>query len=209
MERIKIAVFVSGGGTNLQAIIDAVNNGALDVDINLVLSDRMDAYALERAQNAGISTVYINSKDFKEREDFIDRFLRLMEEYDVNFIVLAGYMKKVPPELVRKFWGRMVNIHPALIPAFCGKGYYGMKVHQAVIDYGVKITGVTVHLVDEQYDHGAIVAQMAVEVRDTDTPETLAERVLEYEHKIYPLALQLFAEGRVEIKGRKTYIKDK
>ncbi|MBN1756168.1 phosphoribosylglycinamide formyltransferase [bacterium] len=208
LSELRLAVFASGSGSNLQAIIDAIKEGKLEARINLVVSDKIDAFALERAQKEGISTVYINRKDFSERGDFINRLLAIMDEYRVNFIVLAGYMKKVPTELVRKFTGRMLNIHPALVPAFCGKGYYGMKVHQAVVDYGVKVTGVTVHLVDEEYDNGAIVAQCTVKVMDDDTAESLAERVLEYEHAIYPETIQLFAADRVDIRGRKTYIKD-
>ncbi|HDG67821.1 MAG TPA: phosphoribosylglycinamide formyltransferase [candidate division Zixibacteria bacterium] len=203
---MNLAVFVSGSGTNLQAIIDAVAEGKLSAKIRLVLSSRADAFALRRAEKHGIPTVYLSSKEFDSREKFVRAMMETLQRHQVDFIALAGYMRRVPPEVVQKFKNRITNIHPALLPAFGGKGMYGIRVHQAVIEYGCKVTGVTVHLVDEEYDHGPIVAQRCVPVLDDDTPETLAARVLEVEHQLYPEVLQLFAEGKVIVEGRRVKI---
>ncbi len=203
---MRLGVFVSGGGTNLQAIIDAIEDGRLSADLALVLSSKRDAFALERAKKHNIPGVFISSKQFSERDEFVHRMLSLLEEYKVDFIALAGYLRKVPPEVVREFRNRMTNIHPALLPSFGGKGMFGIRVHQAVLEYGCKVTGVSVHIVDEEYDHGPIVAQECVPVRDDDTPETLARRVLEVEHRLYPKALNWFAEGKVVIEGRRVRI---
>jgi len=205
-ERMNLAVFVSGSGTNLQAIIDAVAEGKLSAKIRLVLSSRADAFALRRAEKHGIPTVYLSSKEFDSREKFVRAMMETLQRHQVDFIALAGYMRRVPPEVVQKFKNRITNIHPALLPAFGGKGMYGIRVHRAVIEYGCKVTGVTVHIVDEEYDHGPIVAQRCVPVLDDDTPETLAARVLEVEHQLYPEVLQLFAEGRVIVEGRRVKI---
>jgi len=205
-ERMNLAVFVSGSGTNLQAIIDAVAGGKLSADIKLVLSSRPDAFALQRAEKHGIPAVYLSSKEFDSREKFVRTMMDALERHQVDFIALAGYMRRVPPEVVQKFKNRITNIHPALLPAFGGKGMYGIRVHRAVIEYGCKVTGVTVHIVDEEYDRGPIVAQRCVPVLDDDTPETLAARVLEVEHQLYPEVLQLFAEGKVIVEGRRVKI---
>ena len=203
---MNLAVFVSGSGTNLQAIIDAVAGGKLSAKIRLVLSSRPDAFALQRAEKHGIPAVYLSSKEFDSREKFVRAMMETLQRHQVDFIALAGYMRRVPPEVVQKFKNRITNIHPALLPAFGGKGMYGILVHRAVIEYGCKVTGVTVHIVDEEYDHGPIVAQRCVHVLDDDTPETLAARVLEVEHQLYPEVLQLFAEGRVIVEGRRVKI---
>ena len=198
---MRIAVFVSGGGTNLQSIIDAAEGGKLSAEVSLVLSSRPDAYALKRAENHNIPAVYLSSKEFQSRDDFLRAMFDVLDEHKIDFIALAGYMKKVPPEIVKKYKNRITNIHPALLPAFGGKGMYGMRVHQAVIEYGCKVTGVTIHIVDEEYDHGPIVAQKCVPVSDHDTPETLAERVLAIEHLLYPQVLEWFAQDKVIVSG--------
>ncbi len=203
---MRIAVFVSGGGTNLQAIIDAAESGKFSAEIALVLSSKPDAYALERAKEHNIPAVYLSSKEFSSRDDFLNAMFDVLEAHAIDFIALAGYMKKVPPEIVQRFKNRITNIHPALLPAFGGKGMYGMRVHRAVIEYGCKVTGVTVHLVDDQYDHGAIVAQQCVPVSDHDTPETLAERVLAIEHLLYPKVLEWFAQEKVIVSGNSVMI---
>ena len=174
----------------------------------MVISNNSNAGALEIARANGIDALHISRKQFSSDEDYVNRILCELKSRNIELIVLAGYMKKIPPEIIREYPNRILNIHPALLPAFGGLGMYGMNVHKAVIDYGVKITGVTVHIVDEEYDHGPIVMQRAVEVRDDDTPETLAERVLKVEHEIYPQAIKLFVEGKVKISGRKVIIKN-
>ncbi len=194
MPKLNLAVFISGGGTDLQSIIDAVKAGALDADIRLVLSNKPDAYGLVRAQNAGIPTAVISSGDFDERDDFIRTLLDILDEHGVDFIALAGYLRKIPPELIDKFRGRIVNIHPGPLPDFGGKGMYGIRVHEAVLEAGLTETCVTIHQVTEGYDEGNIIATRAVEVLPDDTPEVLQKRVLEVEHELYPEVLQRFAE---------------
>jgi len=199
---MRIAIFASGSGTNLQSIIDSVGDGNIDAEIGMVLSNKKDSYALERARKHNIPGICISSKDFDNRGGFIGQMLGTLDEYGIDFIALAGYMKKIPPELIAKFRNRITNIHPALLPSFGGKGMYGIHVHRAVIEYGCKITGVTVHIVDEQYDHGPVIAQQCVPVENDDTPETLAEKVLAVEHSLYPAVLQLFARDKIEVDGQ-------
>ena len=203
---MRIAVFASGNGTDLQSIIDATVNGKLSAEIGLVLSNNQDSGALQRARNHGILDVYLSSKDFDSRDKFVGALINILECNRIDFIALAGYLRKVPPEIVGKFKNRIVNIHPALLPSFCGKNMYGMRVHREVIEYGCKVTGVTIHLVDNDYDRGPIVAQRCVPVLDDDTPETLAERVLTVEHKLYPEVLQWFADDRIFIDDKKVKI---
>ncbi|CUS98211.1 phosphoribosylglycinamide formyltransferase [Candidatus Kryptobacter tengchongensis] len=205
---MNIAVFASGRGSNLMAIINAIKEGRLNAKVALVISNNSNAGALEIARANGIDALHISRKQFASDEEYIQKLLHELKTRNIELIVLAGYMKKIPPEIVREYQNRILNIHPALLPAFGGPGMYGINVHKAVIDYGVKVTGVTVHIVDEEYDHGPIVMQRVVEVRDDDTPESLAERVLKVEHEIYPQAIELFVEGRVVISGRKVFIKD-
>jgi phosphoribosylglycinamide formyltransferase-1 len=205
---MNIAVFASGRGSNLMAILNAIKEGKLNARVSVVISNNSNAGALEIARANGIDALHISRKQFSSDEDYVNRILCELKSRNIELIVLAGYMKKIPPEIIREYPNRILNIHPALLPAFGGLGMYGMNVHKAVIDYGVKITGVTVHIVDEEYDHGPIVMQRAVEVRDDDTPETLAERVLKVEHEIYPQAIKLFVEGKVKISGRKVIIKN-
>ena len=197
MPKLNLAVFVSGGGTNLQSIIDAVGAGKLDADIKLVLSNKSDAYGLTRARNAGIPTAVISSKDFPDRDAFIERFLGILDEHNVDFIALAGYLRKIPLEIIDRYRSRIVNIHPGPLPDFGGKGMYGIRVHEAVLEAGLKETCVTIHYVTEGYDEGAVIATRAVPVLPDDTPEILQKRVLKVEHELYPEVLQRFTESHM------------
>jgi phosphoribosylglycinamide formyltransferase-1 len=203
----RIAVLASGSGTNLRALIEANRSGNLDADVVLVISNNGDSGALRIAEEFGISRLHLSARLVPEVKELDDAFLQAFTQHDIDLIALAGYMRQVPACVVRAYRGRILNIHPALLPAFGGQGMYGLKVHEAVLKYGCKISGVTVHLVDEKYDSGAPVLQRCVPVLPGDTPETLAARVLAEEHKIYAEAIQLFAEGRVEIDGRQVTIK--
>ena len=205
---LKIGVLVSGGGTNLQAIIDNINTGNItNSKIEVVISNNPNAFALERAKKAGIDTVCISPKDYSDRSLFNKALIEKIDEYNVDLIVLAGCMVVMPPELIQKYNNKIINIHPALIPSFCGKGFYGLHVHEEVLKRGVKITGATVHFVDEGTDTGPIILQKAVEVRQDDTPEILQRRVMEEaEWKIMPKAIYLIANGRVKVEDRKVYI---
>ncbi|UCD94644.1 MAG: phosphoribosylglycinamide formyltransferase [Candidatus Zixiibacteriota bacterium] len=194
--RAKIAVFISGGGTNLQSLIDATNSGKLSGEIVLVVSSKSNAYGLERARNAGIDTFVFRKKDYPGSEEAEKDLLEMLEEYEVEYIALAGYLKLVPSPVVRRYKDRITNIHPALLPRYGGKGMYGHHVHEAVLASGDKESGATVHLVDEIYDHGEIIIQERIPVMAGDTPDTLAARVLEVEHKIYPQALENLIQGR-------------
>jgi len=207
LHRLKLAVFASGRGSNFIAILQAIDSGRLTADVKVVISNNPDAGALDIAQKRNIPTAVINKKSFDQREAFVESLLRTLEKYKTNLVVLAGYMKKIPPEIVLQYKNRILNIHPALLPSFGGKGMYGHHVHEAVLAQGCRISGVTVHLVDEVYDRGPIVAQRCVSVEEGDTPGTLAARVLKTEHQIYAETLQLFAEGRVEVKEGKVGIK--
>lgn len=199
---LNIGVLVSGGGTNLQAIIDAIDNGTItNTQIKVVISNKKDAYALERAKNHNIEGVCVSPKDFDDRADFNSALLAKIDEYNLDLIVLAGFLVVLPPELTQKYSGRIINIHPSLIPSFCGKGYYGLKVHEKALERGVKITGATVHFVDEGTDTGPIIYQKAVEVLEGDTPEVLQKRVMEQaEWKILPQAINDIANGIVKSK---------
>jgi phosphoribosylglycinamide formyltransferase-1 len=203
---LNAAVFASGGGSNAQAIADAIGGGKLNARIGLCVSNKIDAGVLTRMEDLDIPTVVLDPRSFASEELYTEQLLHELEEKDVNFIALAGYLRKVPTAVVRRFKNRIVNIHPALLPSFGGKGYYGRRVHEAVLEYGVKWSGVTVHLVDEGYDTGPIVLQQPVAVEPDDTADTLAARVLEVEHKVYPEAIGLFAEGRVRIEGRRVIV---
>lgn len=207
MRKLNLAVLASGGGTNLQAIIDAVEKGELCAEIKIVISNNSKAFALERARKHNIQALHLSHKQFATPEEFDDRLLAVLKENQIDMILLAGYMKILSPTIIRAYRNKILNIHPALLPHFGGPGMYGTHVHEAVIKSGVKISGVTVHIVDEIYDHGAIVMQKAVEVKDNDTPESLAERVLKVEHQTYKEAVQLFAEDRVEIKDNRVYVR--
>ena len=201
---MKAAVLVSGGGTNLQAIIDSIREGTItDVQISLVLSNNKNAYALERAKAAGIPARAISPKDYGTRQQFNDALLSAVQESGAQLVVLAGFLCVIPPEMVEAYPNRIINIHPSLIPSFCGTGYYGLKVHEAALERGVRVSGATVHFVDAGTDTGPIILQKAVEVRSTDTPKELQLRIMEQaEWKILPQAIQLIAHDRVKVDGR-------
>lgn len=200
---LKILVCVSGGGTNLQAIIDGVQGGAVTgVEIVRVISNNKKAYALERAAQAGIDAICVSPRDYADREQFNEAFMHEVDAVSPDLIVLAGFLVVIPPELIRKYENRIINIHPSLIPSFCGTGYYGLKVHEAALKRGVKVTGATVHFVDEGTDTGPIIMQRAVNVLPGDTPEILQRRVMEEaEWIILPKSLNLIAQGKVKISG--------
>ncbi len=200
---LRVAVMVSGGGTNLQALIDAVEAGTIEhTQIVAVISNKKDAYALERAEKHGILGLCISPKDFAGRDAFGRALVQALQEKQADLVVLAGYLVILPEILVQAYQNRMINIHPSLIPSFCGAGYYGLKVHEAVLARGVKVTGATVHFVDEGTDTGPIILQKAVEVHPDDTPKTLQQRVREQaEWKILPQAVRLIAQGRVSVAG--------
>lgn len=195
--RQKLGVLCSGRGTDLQSIMDAINNGEVAADIVVVLTDKPDAFALERAASAGIKAVCVNRKQFDGRESFEQALVSELQAAGVTLVVLAGFMRILTPYFVRQYAGRIMNIHPALLPSFPGA-----HAHQDVLAYGVKISGCTVHFVDEGTDSGPIILQAAVPVLDGDTEEALGARVLEQEHIIYPRAIQLYCEGKLEIHGR-------
>ncbi len=197
---LKIGILVSGGGTNLQAVLDAIDCGTItNAEIKVVISNNRNAYALERARNHGIEAFCISPADFKEREAFYEALLSKIDQYSLDLIVLAGYLVAIPAAMIQKYRNRIINVHPSLIPSFCGKGYYGLKVHEAALARGVKVTGATVHYVDEGMDTGPILLQKAVEVREGDSPEALQRRVMEEaEWQILPQAIQLIANGQEE-----------
>lgn len=205
---LRLVVCVSGGGTNLQAIIDAIADGRIrNAQIVRVISNNPGAYALERAKKAGIEGVCVSPKSFETRDLFNDALLEAIREADPGLVVLAGFLVAIPPQVVKAYPGQIINIHPALIPSFCGKGYYGLKVHERALERGVKVSGATCHFVDEGLDSGPIILQKAVEVKDGDTPEVLQRRIMEEaEWVIMPRAIDLIAQGRVVIEGRNTRI---
>lgn len=204
----RVVVCVSGGGTNLQAILDGIDKGLiLNTEIVRVISNNRGAYALERAAGAGIDAVCVSPKDYKDREQFNEALMQAVEEARPDLIVLAGFLVVIPPELIRRYENRIINIHPSLIPSFCGTGYYGLKVHEAALRRGVKVTGATVHFVDEGTDTGPILMQKAVEVRENDTPESLQRRVMEEaEWVILPWAVNLLANGSVTVQDGRVKI---
>lgn len=193
----KIAVLISGGGTDLQSIIDAIEAGKINGEIRLVISNKENAYGLERARKHNIDAIFDN-----DEQSIIDR----LKNEEIDLVVLAGFLKILSSDFTRTFENKIINIHPSLIPAFCGKGYYGLKVHQSAIDYGVKISGVTVHFVDENADTGPIISQETVEVFPEDTAETLQKRVLKVEHRILPMVVSKFCDGKIRVEGRKVFI---
>lgn len=199
---------VSGGGTNLQAIIDSINDGRITgTEICLVYSNNPNAYAIERAKKAGIPYVVKSPKEFENREDFNKALLQILLDAAPDLVVLAGCLVVIPKEVVRAFPNRIINIHPSLIPAFCGTGYYGLKVHEKVLERGARVSGATVHFVDEGTDTGPIILQKPVMVKDDDTPEILQKRIMEQaEWKIMPMAIDLIANGKVKVKDHKVII---
>ncbi len=205
---LNIVVLVSGGGTNLQAIIDGIEKGTItNTRIIGVISNNKNAYALKRAENHGIASRCISPKDYASREEFNEKFLEAVDVWKPDLIVLAGFLVVIPPAMIAKYENRIINIHPSLIPSFCGTGFYGLKVHEAALARGVKVVGATVHFVDEGTDTGPIILQKAVEVKQEDTPETLQKRVMEQaEWKILPQAIDLIANGRVTVQNGKAEI---
>lgn len=202
MPPVKIGVLISGGGTNLQSIIDNINNGNINGEIKLIVSNRKEAYGLTRGKNARIESIYLDGRDFNGDEEYNLELIRLFKERDISLIILAGYLKVLSKEFIREFNQKIINIHPSLIPSFCGKGYYGDKVHQSVLDYGVKVTGATVHFVDEGTDTGPIILQETVYIDSTDTLDKLKEKVLNIEHKLLVKAVKLYCEDRISVQGR-------
>lgn len=196
---VKIGVLISGGGTNLQAVIDGCENNTIKGNVKVVISNKEDAYGLQRAKNHNIKAIF-------EKEE--DKIIEILKANEIDLVVLAGYLKIISPKLVNEYRDRIINIHPSLIPAFCGKGYYGEKVHQGVIDYGVKVTGATVHFVDEGADTGPIIMQKTVEVEQDDDSKKLAARVLEVEHEILTKSISMFCENKLTVDGRRVYIND-
>ncbi len=207
---LRVVVCVSGGGTNLQAIIDGIARGAIfHTEIVRVVCNNPGARALERAEAAGIDSVCVSPKDYSDRELFEAALIRTVDEVSPDLVVLAGFMVKVPAELIRKYVHRIINVHPSLIPAFCGTGYYGLRVHEAALARGVKITGATVHFVDDGMDTGPIIMQKAVEVHEGDTPETLQKRVMqEAEWVIPPWCIHLIAAGQVKVENGKVTVSE-
>ena len=205
---LKIAVCVSGGGTNLQAIIDAIENNVItNAEIKVVISNNQNAYALERAKNHNIEGICISPKDYENRALFNQAFLEKLDSYEVDLVVLAGFLVVIPEEMIAKYRNRIINVHPSLIPSFCGTGYYGLKVHEGALARGVKVTGATVHFVDEGTDTGPIILQKAVEIEQDDTPEILQRRVMEQaEWVILPKAIDLIANGKVSVVENKVLI---
>lgn len=197
---LKIAVMVSGGGTNLQAIIDAVENNTIEgVSIECVISNKPDAYALQRAQNHGIKGICLRPKDFADKNEYGKKLSEMLAQMGIELVVLAGFLVVLPENFVSDYKGRIINIHPSLIPSFCGDGFYGLKVHEAALSRGVKVTGATVHYVDEGTDTGPIIAQKAVYIEDGDTPEILQKRVMEQaEWIILPQAINMIAKKKIE-----------
>ena len=200
---LRVVVCVSGGGTNLQAIIDAVKSGEItNVELAGVISNKYGVKSLDRAAAAGIEGCVVSPKDYADREEFNKAFLEKVSGFKPDLIVLAGFLLKIPEEMVRVYSGKIINIHPALIPSFCGMGYYGLKVHEKALERGVKVTGATVHFVNEGMDEGPIISQKAVEVHDDDTPETLQLRVMEEaEWKLLPRAIDDYANGRIAMEN--------
>ena len=201
---INIGILASGNGTNLQAIIDAIETGQIEGKICVVISDKSDAYALKRARNYNIDTANINPKGFENREDYDRKIVSILIEKEIDLVVLAGYMKILSPYFINVFKNKIMNIHPALLPSFPG-----LHVQKKALDHGVKVSGCTVHFVDEGLDSGPIIIQRAVEIKEDDNEEILTKRILKEEHQIYPRAIQLFAQGRLTINGRKVFIKER
>ena len=209
LSKAKIAVFVSGGGTNLQALIDAEKSGIIKSGtLSLVVSNNEDAYALTRAQNAGIKTAVVSKKALGSQTAFEEGLVSVLTENKIDLIILAGFMCILSEDFTKRFPKRIINVHPSLIPSFCGKGFYGLRVHEAALQYGVKVTGATVHFVTEECDGGPIIAQKAVAVENGDTPETLQKRIMEEaEWKILPQAVALFCQDRLQVVGRTVIVK--
>ena len=206
---LKLAVLVSGGGTNLQAIIDGIADGTItNTEISVVISNNQNAGALQRAEKAGIPAVCVSPKNYAERKEFDQALLQTIQSYEPDLVVLAGCLVVIPEIMIQAYPNQIINIHPSLIPSFCGTGYYGLKVHEKALERGVKVTGATVHFVDEGTDTGPIILQKAVEIQQGDTPKVLQQRVMEQaEWVIMPKAIDLIANGHIEVKDGKVLFK--
>ena len=204
-----IAVFVSGGGTNLQAIIDAIKSGRItNGQISLVLSSKDDVYAIDRAKDNNIPVEIVRRKEYPDEKEFSQKILEIVRQYKIDLIILAGFSSVLSEEFIKLYENKIMNVHPTLIPAFCGKGFYGMKVHEKVLERGVKLSGATVHFANEITDGGPIILQKAIEVKDDDTPETLQKRIMtECEQVILPKAVGLFCNDRIDVRDNRVYIK--
>lgn len=200
-KKIKLGILISGRGSNLQSIIDASKKGMIDAEIAIVISDKNDAYGLVRAKENDISTLFLSPKDYRNREDFDKKVVEELNKYKVDLVLLAGFMRIVTSVLIEPFKNRIMNIHPALLPSFPG-----LDAQKQALEYGVRFSGCTVHFVEEGMDEGPIIIQAVVPVMDSDAVDSLSERILKYEHKIYPIAVQLFAEGRLKVEGRKVRV---
>lgn len=205
---LRLAVFASGSGSNFGAMLKAIDAGKLDAEPVLLITTRPAIGAIDKAEARDIPVAILPPAKFENEGAFAEVLLHALTEHQTNFIALAGYLKKIPASTVDAFKHRILNMHPALLPSFGGEGMYGRRVHETVLEYGCRVSGVTVHLVDSEYDTGPIVLQEPVAVRPDDTPKSLAARVLQLEHRLYPQALQLFAEGRVVVDGRRVHIRD-
>ena len=207
---VRVAVLVSGGGTNLQALIDAQNRGEIiGGEIAAVIASKSSAYAIERAKNAGIPAYVIARKDYADAREMTKAYVEKLKELNIDLVVLAGFMTIFTEELIKAYPNAIMNVHPALIPSFCGKGFYGLHVHEKALEYGVKLSGATCHFVTEECDGGPIIMQKAVEVKSGDTPETLQKRIMEEaEWKILPKSVSLFCEGKLSVEGRTVLIKE-
>lgn len=207
MSKASLGVLVSGTGTNMFSIAKRCLEGKLPATVSVVISSRSDAPAIDKARSLNIPVYVVRRKDFNSQIEYEQKMIEILKAHHVDLVVLAGFLNILSPHFVNAFKWKIINIHPSLIPAFCGPGYYGMKVHEAVINYGVKVTGATVHFVDESVDGGPIILQKPVEVEDGDTPETLSERVRQVEHELLAEAIRLIVEGRIQIVGRRVVIR--
>lgn len=208
MSPINIGVLISGGGSNLQAIIDNIENGHINGRIKLIVSNKENAYGLVRGQNHNIETLFLDRKSFSNDMEYNLKLIELFKKRDIELIILAGYLKVLSPEFTKEFHNKIINIHPSLIPSFCGAGYYGMKIHEEVLKYGVKYTGATVHFVDAGTDTGPIILQEVVKVEADDTIDSLSKKVLEVEHKILVQAVKHYCENQLEIENRIVMVKE-
>lgn len=199
-----IAVLISGGGTNLQSLIDAIESGNINGKISIIISNRKDAYGLTRGENHNIKSIYLSGIGISQ-EEYDEKLLEILEKEEVDLVVLAGFLKILGSKFIQAYENKIINIHPSLIPSFCGDGFYGLKVHEKALEYGVKVSGATTHFVNEVADAGSIIMQGCVEVLDNDTPEDLQKRILKIEHSILVESVKLFCDDKLEVIGRKVF----
>lgn len=203
MPQLKIGVLLSGSGSNLQSIIDNIESGKINGKIEVVISNKMDAYGLERARQHSIDAVFVNQREYVDIEAYNDAVIDELQKYNIELVILAGYLKILSSRFIEIYKNKIINIHPSLIPSFCGMGFYGIKVHEAAINYGVKLSGATVHFVDENTDTGPIILQESVKVDFEDTAESLQQKILKIEHRILPMAIKYYCDKKIELVGRK------